>query len=396
MANLKVPLVPIFNFIIFLTTILFILYNISSYEKYVASQFIKLKRYSLHLYLKIKSYISNSSDYLENASTERMKKCIITGALLSDLGHYEEAIKLYDKALEDAPLFAEAWYDKGHALSELGRFEDALASYDRAIKLNPTFPKALLNKGKLLYRIGKYEDAINCYERAIRINSQHVDVWYNKGLALNKLGRHEEAIASYEEAIRICPLHIDSWVNKGASLGSLGHYEDAIAPFEKAIEICPSSKEAWYGKMLAFQRLHRDAELVGAPAAVNTFAQRISPLCLPSSSKFLVPAKEDVAIYWLNGASKLYKNHLYDESVECYEKAIEVNPMLIEAWCGRGLAFVKLGRYEDAVKSFNKAIDIDPNSLEVWNNKGITLDHLCRFGDAIKCYDMVTDSIPQI
>ena len=214
MANLKLMLGQLLESTAKASTIIYLIFDLSAQRESVSLRFTVLKRNITLKYFKIKSSILKLSGSFPTKSDERTNKCIMTGKLLSELGHYEEAIKLYDRALDGAPLFAEVFYDKGSALSELGRFEDSIESYDRALKLEPTFSRALVNKGKILYRLGRYEEAIDCYKKAIDINPHLVDAWYNKGLALNKLGRHEEAIKAYDESIKIAPLHIDSWIRE--------------------------------------------------------------------------------------------------------------------------------------------------------------------------------------
>ena len=49
------------------------------------------------------------------------------------LGEYDEAIKYFDKALDEDPSYAKALYAKGTILVKLGDFEEALAYFDKAL-----------------------------------------------------------------------------------------------------------------------------------------------------------------------------------------------------------------------------------------------------------------------
>jgi len=49
----------------------------------------------------------------------------------------EIAIKIYDKAIELNPNFAEAYYNRGNAYSDLKQYERAIEDYNKAIELNP-------------------------------------------------------------------------------------------------------------------------------------------------------------------------------------------------------------------------------------------------------------------
>ncbi|MDQ3848049.1 MAG: tetratricopeptide repeat protein, partial [Thermoproteota archaeon] len=124
------------------------------------------------------------------------------------LSEYQDAIELYDMALEVNPRYVKAWYNKGLALSKLGQdeesiecFNQAIECFNQAIELDPKYGDAWNNKGLALTKLGKYEEAIACYNQAIELNPKYADAWNNKGLALSKLGRQEEAIACFNQAI---------------------------------------------------------------------------------------------------------------------------------------------------------------------------------------------------
>ena len=45
----------------------------------------------------------------------------------------------------------------------------------------------------------------------------------------------------------------------------------------------------------------------------------------------------------------------YDEAVELYQKAIEIDPNDAGSWNNKGLALCRLGRHKEAIESFNMA-----------------------------------------
>jgi tetratricopeptide (TPR) repeat protein len=59
------------------------------------------------------------------------------GVTLSNIGKYEEAITLFDMALEINPHFVDAMYNKADALGELGKYEEALEWTEKALTLKP-------------------------------------------------------------------------------------------------------------------------------------------------------------------------------------------------------------------------------------------------------------------
>ena len=74
----------------------------------------------------------------------------------------------------------------------------------------------------------------------------------------------------------------------------------------------------------------------------------------------------------------------YEKAIECYDKALEINPNYAEAWNNKGVALSKLRRYEEAIECFNRALKINQNDAEAWNNKGNVLDELGKYEEAVE------------
>jgi tetratricopeptide (TPR) repeat protein len=59
------------------------------------------------------------------------------GNALANLNKYDEAITVFDKAIEINPQDSITWYSKGVALSYLNRLDEAIKAYDKSIEINP-------------------------------------------------------------------------------------------------------------------------------------------------------------------------------------------------------------------------------------------------------------------
>jgi antitoxin component YwqK of YwqJK toxin-antitoxin module len=59
----------------------------------------------------------------------------------------EEAIKLYDKAIELNPTVSQAYFNRGACKSNNFDFEGAIKDYDKALELNPEYMEAYGNRG---------------------------------------------------------------------------------------------------------------------------------------------------------------------------------------------------------------------------------------------------------
>jgi outer membrane protein assembly factor BamD (BamD/ComL family) len=122
-------------------------------------------------------------------------------------GNPEDAIKAYDKAIENNSQGSDEWYDKGTFHAFQGNFEEAIKAFDKAIEIDPQFASVWYNKGLCFVYLGNYEEAIKTFDKAIEIDPQDPDSWYNKGLCLAHLGKYKEAVEALDKAIEIAPQH---------------------------------------------------------------------------------------------------------------------------------------------------------------------------------------------
>ncbi len=78
----------------------------------------------------------------------------------------------------------------------------------------------------------------------------------------------------------------------------------------------------------------------------------------------------------------------FEEAYECYSKAIESNPTLVEALLQRGILGYKiLKRYRDALSDFNKILEIDISCAAAYLHRGIVKCNLRLFNEALPDFD---------
>ena len=168
----------------------------------------------------------------------------LLGAVCFELGHLEQAVTNYTRALQIKPDFAEAHNNLGDVLRSLGKPEVAVASYHRALQIKPNFAEAHNNLGDVLKCLGKPEEAVASYNRALQIKPDFVIAHNNLGAALNDLGKTEEAVSSLTKALQIQPNLAEAHSNLGVALNELGKPEEAVSSLTRALQIKPDFAEA--------------------------------------------------------------------------------------------------------------------------------------------------------
>jgi tetratricopeptide (TPR) repeat protein len=87
----------------------------------------------------------------------------------------------------------------------------------------------------------------------------------------------------------------------------------------------------------------------------------------------------------------------YEDAIECFNEALEINPNVAFVWMNRGNALDDSGKYEEAIRSYRKALEleIDPSlAADVWNNLGVCFYNLGDYEEARKSYDKAIEIDP--
>jgi tetratricopeptide (TPR) repeat protein len=86
------------------------------------------------------------------------------GTALVNLGHQEDALKVFDKAVQLKPDDAGLWSNFGDALVLAGRAPDAILWFKRAFEIDPGCWNAAYQAGGLLREQGQLEEALVCFD----------------------------------------------------------------------------------------------------------------------------------------------------------------------------------------------------------------------------------------
>jgi tetratricopeptide (TPR) repeat protein len=191
---------------------------------------------------------------------------------------HEHAVALYQRILplvrdSDPIRSAMCLNNLGLRLSDLGRHEEALNVYEEAIDIirkftsmrpetfRPNLAGSLNNLGSILSALGRREEALIAVKEALDIHRQlaqsHQEAFLpdlagslnNLGFFLRDLGRREEALNATQEALdirrKLAQSHPEDFLpdlaaslnNLGSFLGDLGHWDETLNAIQEAVEI---------------------------------------------------------------------------------------------------------------------------------------------------------------
>jgi len=233
-----------------------------------------------------------------------------SGVLLQ-LGQYEDALVMAEKAAEIQPKFYEALLNQGVALEKLTKSDKALAKYKSAGSIFPDEYEVWFCCANLLFKMNKYEEAIECYDKSLDLYGRLYEAWYYKGVCLQKIGKDVEALRCFEQVIKLNSNYSHAYYRYGNVLTGLERNNEAIQAYEQSIKINPQFITAWNNLGVVLAKIGR-----------------------------------------------------VKDAVKCYERAIKINPEYFEAWLNMGLAQDNLGLYKKAYVSYFKFLELAPSDMK--------------------------------
>jgi len=211
---------------------------------------------------------------------------------------------------------------KGEKHLNKGQFEDALSIFNFALQLNGKNEKLLEYKSIALNELDRVDEAYECLERVAEINPEK-----NKLLAemrknpevqkCDKLmedaeifvddQQYEKAISNYKEVIKSDPTCTDAYMNIGICYDHLGDYSYAIDFFDMALEIYPHYPKAWLNKAISYQ--HKG----DIDDALKCFDKAID-------------LDKNYSLAYYDKGVLLMENGDYRHALECFTKTLEIDP----------------------------------------------------------------------
>jgi len=195
------------------------------------------------------------------------------GTALLNLGKVDDALKVFERAVQLKPGEAGLWSNFGDALILADRSSDAAPCFRRAFEIDPTNWNAVYKAGGLFREIGRLDEAVACFDASDKLRPDHASTLHLRALALDGLKRIEEALRDNRRADELEPGNPYIGNSLGHNLMQLGRHREALPWFDQALEIRPDFVEALNNKAFSLTHLHRFDEAL----AVYERSQVVDP-----------------------------------------------------------------------------------------------------------------------
>ena len=173
-------------------------------------------------------------------------------------GEYEQALTVFNAALELDDQQPALWANVGNTHSKLNQNEQAVEAYQKAIDLAPEDPTLYQNMGGLYASMGDTEKARELYQKAVSLSAygdprDAAVNYYNMGVTFINSGKSEEAIEALTKALEADPGYAEAHYQLGISMLGTGQMEESAEHLKKYLELAPQGPNAEVAKQLVEQ-----------------------------------------------------------------------------------------------------------------------------------------------
>lgn len=136
-----------------------------------------------------------------NANPDYARSWFRLGLAQQAMGQYPDAVESFMKAIQLQPRMKMERSDPGgehyHALGDLyvrfGLHDQALKVYENALQNNPEAARLYHGRGVSQLHLERYADAARSFERTLELDARHNSAMFNLGVARHAQGQHTEA-----------------------------------------------------------------------------------------------------------------------------------------------------------------------------------------------------------
>ena len=242
---------------------------------------------------------------------------------------------------------AQAW--------QQGRFGHVVAllePWDRGPRMHP---QVLQLMGLARMRLGQLELAEDCQRRLVETAPSDVGAWINLANTQAALGRTPQALDSLAQALALDPRQPAVYFNRGNVLMQQGDHAAACDSFRRAGELAPDRPDPFCNQALALNALARHDEALRVLQNV-------------------VARHPGLAVSWnLLGMTWHKLKEADQNALECYQRAVQCDPGLVDAHINAAQVLVRLQRPDEARAAALRAVRLDGRHAVAARTLGVVL-----------------------
>ncbi len=322
------------------------------------------------------------------------------GVLCVELGKLDEARAAFNEGLKLKENPSRFFYGRGQLYLSCDSLDQATVALLKAREANPENPKVYRAIAEAYAKQKVPALAIDNYREALRRDPNWIEVHYTLGKYLQKEKLFNEALIEFKEVVRLDSNYTEAYFDLGNLYYAGKRYAEAAAALEYFIKIKTDFYPAYF---LLAKSLYASRQVVSAlphaqrAVALNPTAEAQRLLAnlyyenrdYENAAKMyasLTPPTNGTGLQtedYVRWGRSLTKQKKYDEAIQQYRHAVELDSTLSEVYFDLGTLLVIQKRYAEAVPCFDKKISTDTTAAGAYFNKGIAYIGLSDWQAAI-------------
>ena len=154
-----------------------------------------------------------------------------------EIGAYDEAIKILNKALEINPQFSPAYFRMGAIYEEWDRRKEAIGAYQQALKLDPQHLDARLGLASAYGKSFKNELAILEFKKAAELKPTDPEIQFKIALEYWYLQKLPETAEHYRKVIVLNPDHLQAHLNLASVYEHMKEWDQSLKEIAISLQL---------------------------------------------------------------------------------------------------------------------------------------------------------------
>ncbi|XP_070792017.1 tetratricopeptide repeat protein 6 [Pituophis catenifer annectens] len=297
---------------------------------------------------------------------------------------------------------AELYFLMGECYMEQVFLIEACDAFTSAVRLYPRYADAFYQRGLCRMQLQQAKCILD-FNKTLAIIPRHFQAYLSRAAYYGSKGRYSKAIMNCTEALKIERRSVRGYLYRGVLKFYNRTYKHAVEDLTKAIQLDKMCTLAYYNRAIAFQHLKDyECSLMDYKTVLQLEPSKDIVLkVLKNRALIFIETKHyeyalkdfaEVAITeqknagFLNAIGLCYHRlQKYEEAVESFSKVLKLNPFCLDAYIGRGNAYLEYGHSKgtrQALKDFLTAVHINPVCIKARLCLGYSLQALGKFQKA--------------
>ncbi|MBN1221958.1 MAG: protein kinase [Candidatus Aminicenantes bacterium] len=179
------------------------------------------------------------------------------GVVLHSRGFNDQALEVYEKALQLDPDYAEVCNDLAYVYMDKNEYEKAIAYFEKYASLNPNDANPHDSMGELLFRMGRLDEAIGKYKYALSLKPDFLESAFSLSYIYALKEDYVSTLVWIDRMVDKAPspgLKSGACLWKGTYLYLLGRQEEAFSQFTAGETYAEEAKNPFREFMIAYSR----------------------------------------------------------------------------------------------------------------------------------------------